>query len=571
MTQTAKSFNYNTQWENEFHQVMNAGQSSVVLLHGNVRDFFEYDDKFLDLKDYLITKVMGERQYKFHYDPQGGLQFTNKENKQEFFRSLQGYDSYHNTNYAQNPPKQPGPAFSLIENIMKLKVMDKVSTAVVINYAEHIMPVMGLGNVNAEVRFLKIAIDKWAQNRVFVDNNVTIFIVVENLAKVDEMISSNPYIPRIYIEKPSEVIRQKFITSELTKWKITTSLEPTVIAKLAAGLSLLQLGRMFANITGNKQTLDMPLIKELKKQFIEAECYGLLEFIEPRFDLANVAGHIQAKKMLKEISQAIKSGFTNHLPMGFLICGPVGTGKTFLVNCFAGEVGIPVVKFLNFRSQYVGQTEANLEKILNLLKSAHPVVVMIDEADAFLGDRAQQGDSGTSNRVFAKLAEFMGNTEYRGKIIWFLMTSRPDLLPIDMKRQGRAEEHIALFHAQNEEEEEALFQALAKKNKIDATKLKFTIAKDKEHTYSGADVESVLVRAKFQSQIKKEDQLSQETLSATAKNFISPNYPLEMELQTLNALRECTNRELIPNSYKSMDFTSLTSRINEIKALLHEG
>jgi ATP-dependent Zn protease len=47
----------------------------------------------------------------------------------------------------------------------------------------------------------------------------------------------------------------------------------------------------------------------------------------------------------------------------------------------------------------------------------------------------------------------MGDTTYRGKVIWFLMTSRPDLLPIDMKRQGRAEEHIALFHAQTEEDE----------------------------------------------------------------------------------------------------------------------
>ena len=71
-----------------------------------------------------------------------------------------------------------------------------------------------------------------------------------------------------------------------------------------------------------------------------------------------------------------------------------------------------------------------------------PVGVIIDEADAFLGDRNQQGDSGTSNRVFAQLSSFMGNTEYRGKIVWFLITCRPDLLPIDLKRQGRAEEHL---------------------------------------------------------------------------------------------------------------------------------
>ena len=111
--------------------------------------------------------------------------------------------------------------------------------------------------------------------------------------------------------------------------------------------------------------------------------------------------------------------------MGYLIAGPVGSAKTFLVNCFTGEIGFPCVKFLNFRSQWQGVTEGNLEKILKLLHAMWPVGVIIDEADAFLGDRNQQGDSGTSNRVFAQLASFMGNTEYRGKIVWFLITSPP--------------------------------------------------------------------------------------------------------------------------------------------------
>src|SRR5260221_589935 len=67
-------------------------------------------------------------------------------------------------------------------------------------------------------------------------------------------------------------------------------------------------------------------------------------------------------------------------------------------------------------------------------------------ADAELGTRETGGaDSGVSERVFASLAAFMGDTRRRGKVIWFLMTSRPDLVPVDLKRQGRAEEHLALF------------------------------------------------------------------------------------------------------------------------------
>ena len=124
---------------------------------------------------------------------------------------------------------------------------------------------------------------------------------------------------------------------------------------------------------------------------------------------------------LKQDAELLQKGRFDAAPMGYLFCGPVGTGKTFLAECYAGSVGIPCVKLRNFRSKYVGETESNLEQVLNVLRSLGPVVVMIDEADAALGDREGGGDSGTSSRVFAMIASQMGDTQYRGKIIWMLM------------------------------------------------------------------------------------------------------------------------------------------------------
>ncbi|RXL93191.1 AAA family ATPase, partial [Citrobacter sp. AAK_AS5] len=83
----------------------------------------------------------------------------------------------------------------------------------------------------------------------------------------------------------------------------------------------------------------------------------------------------------------------------------------------------------NFRSKYVGETEANLERVLGVLRGMGPVMVIIDEADAMLGQREQGGDSGVGSRVFGMIANAMGDTDYRGKILWMLLTARPDLLP----------------------------------------------------------------------------------------------------------------------------------------------
>jgi SpoVK/Ycf46/Vps4 family AAA+-type ATPase len=259
------------------------------------------------------------------------------------------------------------------------------------------------------------------------------------------------------------------------------------------------------------------------------------------------------------------------MPMGYLFSGPVGTGKTFMVTCFAGEIGVPCVKFLNFRSQWQGVTEANLEKIFNLLKALWPVAVMIDEADAFLGNRDASGDSGTSSRVFASIASFMGNTEYRGKIIWFLLTCRPDLLPIDLKRQGRAEEHVGLFYPQTDAERDELFKVICKKTQVSVEVPSFAaLLPEKAKGFSGADIEAVLVRSKFRALAEGREKVTADDFTAVLADFVPPSYPLEIELQNLVAVQECTSRALLPDAYKAMERDALTRRIRELKLLLEE-
>ena len=143
----------------------------------------------------------------------------------------------------------------------------------------------------------------------------------------------------------------------------------------------------------------------------------------------------------------------------------------------------------------MGETEGNLQQVLSVMRSLGPVVVIVDEADAALGNRQSDGDSGTSARVFSMIASQMGNTQYRGKIIWMLLTSRPDLWPIDLKRQGRAEVHIPLFYPQDKTEISTMFASMARKNKIN---LKPELVPDlpSDGRLTGADIESIVLAAK---------------------------------------------------------------------------
>src|SRR5699024_8577181 len=266
---------------------------------------------------------------------------------------------------------------------------------------------------------------------MFLAADFTTVLLTENMADLNKTLVQNPYIDNICIDLPGDKLRDRFIEYELadTDFEKVSEVKKQALAQQSAGLNFVNLRSILSNARQNKEKITHRRLTEVKKELIESEAYGLLEFVESEHTLDDVAGHNKVKDNLRQAVKALQHGHREVLPMGYLICGPVGTGKTYLVNCFAGEIGIAMVRRKNFRSQWQGVTEGNLEKILNLLQAMAPVAVTIDEADAYLGNRNASGDSGVSSRVFSKIASFMSDTRNRGRILWFLMTARPDLMP----------------------------------------------------------------------------------------------------------------------------------------------
>jgi ATP-dependent 26S proteasome regulatory subunit len=165
----------------------------------------------------------------------------------------------------------------------------------------------------------------------------------------------------------------------------------------------------------------------------------------------------------------------------------------------------------------------------------------------------------------------MGNTDYRGKIVWFLLTCRPDLVPVDLKRQGRAEEHLALFYPQSDEERDELFRVICKKTRVELAVPSFAaLLPERSKNLSGADIEAMLVRARFKALSEGREKVTAEDIQKVAVDFVPPSYPLEIELQNLAAVQECTSRELLPEHFRSLDRDVITTRIREIKGLLEE-
>jgi ATP-dependent 26S proteasome regulatory subunit len=569
-------------WARTLAHGIRARLANTFVLHGNTHDLVAVPSPpsgahtaadFVPLVTFLADWIFGQRDVVIEYQRANGAVFHTRQSHTHFNEIVAVVDSVHGTDFSRSLPREPMAFFALLDAFLKQVVHRNPSlgVAVILSYAEALVP-DSAGDGNPEDRAVRVYIQKWATDPALLAANVTIVLVTENLADISARLVRSPQTLEVEVSRPDRAERLQFLQAarDAAWYQAKSDIPVERLAQLLSGLTRIQMRQILAGVDERGGRLDAKVLREQKKSVIEAECYGLLEYVESRHGLDMVSGHEGVKLRLRRAAQAILAGRLQGVPMGYLIAGPVGSAKTFLVNCFTGEIGFPCVKFLNFRSQWQGVTEGNLEKILRVLHAMWPVGVIIDEADAFLGDRDQQGDSGTSNRVFAQLASFMGNTEHRGKIIWFLITSRPDLLPVDLKRQGRAEEHLALFYPQNDEEHDALFRIMLRKTGVhaDVTSIKQVI--DDPSGLSGADIEAILARALLSADIDTHGDpvVSVDVLREAFGDFIPATSQLEREMQILAAVQECTSREVLPPVYRDMNRNEVFARLNELRALL---
>ena len=544
------------------------------ILHGpGVRDLHPLGARrFGTIGDCLAQVILNDRSAIVTYDRGAGIGFSDRDVENDFKTVLKAYDKVGGTTLAQATPRDPDRALQLIETYLRYQLTEnrRFSAAVIIDYGETVAPAGEPGQLPAEDRAAMVTLRRWASDPLFLQRNVTFCLLSETTAALSAALVGDARTFETAVPVPDEHERYAYIAARGSRPETFAKVDARRVAILTAGLTRLHLESLLAEALSGNAPLDQNALTREKKRLIEEASGGLLTFMTSDVGLDAVAGHEGAKALLRETASALAQGRLDVVPMGYLICGPVGTGKSFIVRCFAQEIGIPVVELLNFRSKWQGQTEANLERILGLLDAIGPVAVVVDEADAALGTRETGGqDSGVGERVFASLAAFMGDTRRRGRVIWFLMTSRPDLVPVDLKRQGRAEEHIALFPPATAAERAMVFESLRRRLGIAlAPGVDLgALLEESPEALSAADLEAILVRAS-RRMAAGEKMLSAMLLRELIWDFQPPSYPLELEYQRLIAAFECTSRRLLPADIASLSPEAIGARLAELRAAL---
>jgi hypothetical protein len=560
-------------WASQMRDLFKSGSVSQFLIHGNIFDVVGMEDargrRLLSLKAFLKDVMFESYDVVLEYDRGRGIRLTKGgEDWGEWLQQILG-----NENSAIQT-REPGTALELIDryllrslNLQALRGSNDAPKriAVIIDFAEFVVPrgdpIQLSGPFSANV----VKVLGWANDPAILQSNILTVLLTEGLHDLNALVVENPHIATLKIPLPSEAemldYLQTLIATQFPQLSAKCEVTIEVLARRLTGLSRVGARRILATALTNDRTVTAEWLLRMKKDLIERECQDLMEFLESPFTLDQVAGHDAVKSWLREDTQLMRRGSLNALPMGYLITGRIGTGKTFLVQCWAGELGVPCVVFKNFRDRWVGATESNLEKIFSVLHALGQVVVFVDEADQAAGKRNEEGDSGLSGRVYSMLAKEMSDTRNRGRIVWVFATSRPDLLEVDLKRQGRLDVHMPLFPPQTTDEMRGLLLSIAKKlrlplNDADIPPLPEGLV------LGGNEVEGILVRALRLYELVAEPRPPLREIVGTVLKEVRPNaHTRKLEYMDLIAVKECTDSRFLPPAYRDLTPEELEGRI----------
>ena len=593
-------------WADELRRRYLRGESSQFVLHGNVHDLFLYDQKLYTLSEFLAQVLLDRSKETIAlYNVSTGVRFAKRKLKLDGLEDLV-------------LQKEPAKVLPLLERALTTE--DKL--AVILEYSDTIAPAGDTSFSTIDDRAASVTLHRWSLLRALEQSDSIVILSLENLSELHPKIVSNPRVATVRVPMPGKDERRTLlrfldpelgdedveqlaeVTAGLKSVHIKGILSPTEantddlaerkrylvelladgkaptkevseradkLAQMTQGMTREAIRKLIAPdgkppapSADARAEIDR-LVAARKREIIERECFGLIEFVTPAFGFDVVGGMDEVKSDLLLVAKNIREGKRNRVPMGILFTGPMGTGKTFVAEAFAKECGLTTIKLKNFRSKWVGATEGNLERILSVIQAIGQIIVIIDEGDRAFGGSDGDGDGGTSSRVIGRIKEFMSDTENRGRVLFILMTNRPDKLDVDIKRAGRLDRKIPFLYPQTGDEVINILKAQFRKNKV---KTDIDIDNEKKLAesivgYSNADIEAVVMLANDYS---GDNPVKHEDLQRAMKDYLPSRDVQMLEYMELLAVFEASNRRMLPKKYADVPVEELQARLQLLKA-----
>lgn len=318
------------------------------------------------------------------------------------------------------------------------------------------------------------------------------------------------------------------------------------LVKAALGLTADEAANAFAKgfvLNPSLEEFDIQVILNEKKQIIRKT--GMLEFYEASEDLTGIGGLAYLKDWLQKRGGAFTEKareFGLPWPRGVLLLGVPGCGKSLTARAIGAAWNLPLLRFDvgSVFGKYVGESEANLRRVLRAAEAVAPCVLWVDELEKALSSGRGE-DGGTTLRI---LGTFLSWLQDKSTPVFVVATANNvENLPPELLRKGRLDEifFVDLPHA---DERDSIFEIHLRKHGRDASEFDLSLLARQSEGYSGAEIEQAVVAALFDA-FDAQRELTTEDLLQSLKTMVPLSVTMSEEVA---ALREWAGSRARPAS-----------------------
>ena len=319
------------------------------------------------------------------------------------------------------------------------------------------------------------------------------------------------------------------------------------LARNLRGLTLDEARRILSQAILERSRFDRETVARVlsaRGQVIKGQ--GVLEILTVEDGLAAIGGLKRLKSWLEKRRVAFTPEADQHglrPPKGILIFGVQGCGKSLCAKAVAREWGLQLLKFdtSDLFNKYVGESERNLRKSLQVAEAVAPSVLWIDEIEKMF-PRAlltSDADAGLSARLFGSFLNWL--QEKKSPVFVVATSNDISALPPELLRKGRFDE-IFFVDLPDAAERQSIFRIHLQRHKQNPEAFDLATLVTSSSGFSGAEIEQAVSSALY-SAFAQKSPLATETIFKELQS----TYPISVTMkERIEALRRWAQARAVP-------------------------
>lgn len=382
-------------------------------------------------------------------------------------------------------------------------------------------------------------------------NHITV-LISENRSELNSRILSLPSCQCIEVGFPDAATRKHFIATRIaayTKEKDATAPafeagEEDFVAD-TAGLGLNAISSLLEESARSAQPVTRKSVSALLNEILKAQLDGVVTIKRPQHGDKDLCGYVGPRDAIKRVFRDCECPET--AVSAFVVSGPNGVGKTFNVEAHAADSARIVIELSQIRSSDFGGTDRLFETVRRYIEIYGKVAILVDEAHAAFGSIHSGDTHETEKRLMANIIKMMSDKALLSKVVWCLMTTRPDLLDPDVL--SRAPKQIPIFDLEGEERKE-FFAMMFSRGKITLEDAELSEVIQLTDWYSNRDLDFLIREVKS----ARRDKPSISVLEVLETWSASKGIVTKRHAQSLIAASTSSYPALVPSRYKTETF-----------------